>query len=164
MDPRPRGPVGGLEGPDFVVTLLRLFDASAPAPQMLKVRAYFGDGLGHLLLVPVRLDILTRRRIVGMTHGKIVRCGRAEDDSRKIGLLALVPGARDEPDDLCTHANASHAAIAIMPTSASDIRYAVIDFPSELSVRQIARSAIIWGANLIPCVWGRMRSRTLGPR
>jgi hypothetical protein len=56
----------------------------------------------------------------------------------KIGLLAPVIQARNELDDLRAHANASHAAMAIRPVSASDIKYAVIGFPSELTVRQIA--------------------------
>jgi hypothetical protein len=104
------------------------------------------------------LDVLTWRRIVGATRHEIVGYDRAKDDSWKIGLLALVLGARDEPDDLCTHANASHAAMAIRPTNASDIKYAVIKSSSELNVRQIARSAIVWGANLIPYLWGRVRT------
>jgi hypothetical protein len=85
--------------------------------------------------------------------GGIVRRGRAKDDGREIGLLALMLGARDELDDLCTHTNTSHAAMAIRPTSASDIRYAVIGFPSKLICGR-SLEAIVWGANLIPCSMG----------
>jgi hypothetical protein len=76
----------------------------------------------------------------------------------------LVLGARNELDDLCTHTNASHAAMAIRPASASDVRYAVIGFPSELMRGRSLEARFAWGANLIPCVWGRVRSFTQDPR
>src|SRR3954447_5660588 len=94
-------------------------------------RTNFKDGFFHLLLVPIRLDIFAWRRVGRLDLG-IVRHGRTKGDGRKIALLAPVLRARDELDDLCTHAKASHAATAIRPTKASDIRYAVIGSLSEL--------------------------------
>jgi hypothetical protein len=57
--------------------------------------------------------------------------GGTESDGRKIRLLLIVPGPRDELDDVGTHEGSSHTAIAIRPISASDIRYAVIGFSLE---------------------------------
>ncbi len=41
-------------------------------------------------------------------------------------MIFVGPGASDESNDLVAHAHSSHTAMAISPTSASDIRYAVI--------------------------------------
>jgi hypothetical protein len=64
-----------------------------------------------------------------MIRGAINRHGGTKDDGRKIGLRVLVLRSRNELDDFCTHANASHTATATRPASASDIKYAVIGFP-----------------------------------
>jgi hypothetical protein len=41
-------------------------------------------------------------------------------------------GPWNELDDVGIHERSSHTAIAIRPASASEIRYAVIGFPSEM--------------------------------
>jgi hypothetical protein len=63
----------------------------------------------------------------GLTGGEIVRDG-AERDGRKVRLLGSVPGTRDKPDDVGAHDVSFQTAIATRPTSASEIRYAVIGF------------------------------------
>jgi hypothetical protein len=89
-------------------------------------RADFGDGsFCHLLLVPIGLHAVARHKI-GMLCRGAVRHRRAECDGRKIRLFAVAFRARNEVDDFCRHANASHNARAIRPASASDIRYAVM--------------------------------------
>jgi hypothetical protein len=60
-----------------------------------------------------------------MIHHEIVRRGRR---CGKIGKDAFAVSARDEGNDIRTHDRASHSAIATRPASASDIRYAVIEF------------------------------------
>jgi len=55
-----------------------------------------------------------------------IRYGGAEGDGREIRRLAAVSGARHESNDLGAHEQPSHTAMAINPTSASDIKYAVI--------------------------------------
>jgi hypothetical protein len=60
-----------------------------------------------------------------MIHDEVMHSG-PKYDGWKIRLLVVVPGARNELDDLGTHWHSSHTAIAISPISASDIRYAVI--------------------------------------
>jgi hypothetical protein len=69
-----------------------------------------------------------------MTGGDIRRSG-AESNDRKIGVIFVVPGARDEPNDLVAHEHPSKTAMAISPTSASDIRYADIGLSPSLNVR-----------------------------
>jgi len=48
--------------------------------------------------------------------------GGAEGDHRKIRLLAVVSGPRHQLNDFGAHEHPSHTAMAINPTSASDIR------------------------------------------
>jgi hypothetical protein len=84
-------------------------------------RTDLGDSSCHLFFIPVGLDILARRGI-DVIRFCLVRDRRAECDRRKTRLLAIVLRARNELDNVGAHANASHAAIAIKPTSASDIR------------------------------------------
>jgi len=81
------------------------------------------------------------------------RRGRAKRYGWEIGLLTVMLGPRDELNDLCTHTNASHAAMAIRPASASDIKYVVIGFPSELNVRQIAHMRP-FGARTLSLAYG----------
>jgi hypothetical protein len=76
-----------------------------------------------------RLDILARRGI-DTVSGEIVHDG-AERDGWKIRLIGNIPGTRDELDNISTHEDSSHVAIAIRPINASDIRYAVIGFSLE---------------------------------
>jgi len=78
-------------------------------------------------------------------------------------LRVIVPGAGDEPNDPDAHAHPSHTAIAISPTSASEIRYAVIGFPPEKNLRHDRHVRIISGANLIP-IRGPRAVVDLGPR
>jgi hypothetical protein len=99
---------------------LRLLDASAPTPQMLKIGAKLGECLGHLSLPAVWQDVLARHRI-GIVHREI-RHGRAESNRRKIRLLVVMPGAWDELNDFSTRENSSVTTMATSPTSASDIR------------------------------------------
>ena len=98
--------------------------------------------------------------------------GRAECDRRKIRLPAIALRTRNELNDLCTHAKASHNAMTTRPASASDIRYAVMSTylvfahcgrqcattlltrAMVFNMRQIARGGDLWGANLIPCLQG----------
>jgi hypothetical protein len=87
------------------------------------------EGFCHLRFAAFRLDILARRGI-DVIPGEIVY-DRTERDGRKIRLLVIVPGAREKLDDVGTHEDSSHIAIAIRPISASDIRYAVIGFSLE---------------------------------
>jgi hypothetical protein len=87
------------------------------------------EGFCHLRFTAFRLDILARCRI-GRIFGEIVH-GGTKRDGRKIRLLVIGPRARDELDDVGTHEDSSHIAIAIRPISASDIRYAVIGFSLE---------------------------------
>jgi hypothetical protein len=68
-----------------------------------------------------------------MIRGESLGDGGAKHDGWKIGLLAVVLRTPDELDDFCTQAKASHNAMAIKPTSASDIKYAVMSAPGELS-------------------------------
>jgi len=51
-----------------------------------------------------------------------IRHGGAEGDGREIRLLAVAPGARHELNDFGAHEQPSQTAMAINPTSASDIR------------------------------------------
>ena len=64
-----------------------------------------------------------------MIGGDILPGGTKGND-RKIRVIFFVSGARDESNDLAAHANPSHTAMAISPTSASDIRYVVMEFSS----------------------------------
>ena len=72
------------------------------------------------------------RRLVDMIHDEIVGPRRrAECDGGKTGWLAMALRAADELNDLGTHENPSHTAIATRPASASEIRYAVM--PASLA-------------------------------
>jgi len=87
-------------------------------------------------------------------HGQIVRpCRRAKCNRGKVGLRAAVTGPRDELDDLRTHENPSHTAIATRPASESDIKYAVMLSPCPCVNQMcgmVAYQATISGANPIP--------------
>jgi hypothetical protein len=62
-----------------------------------------------------------------MVHGQIVGPGyRAKCNGRKIRWLAVMLRTANELNDFCTHENPSHTAMATSPTSASDIKYAVM--------------------------------------
>lgn len=58
---------------------------------------------------------------IGMVHRQILH-SRAESNRRKVRLLVVVPGARDELNDFGTHENSSVTTTTTRPTSASDIR------------------------------------------
>src|SRR5882762_1192056 len=115
-------------------------------------RTYLGNSFcfWHLRFAFVRFAKFAACRF-GLIGGEIVHC-RAERDRWKIRLLAIGPGARDKPDDVDAHERSSQTAIAIRPTSASEIRYAVIGFFSvnEMCGMITVWSAIISGANRIP--------------
>jgi hypothetical protein len=64
-------------------------------------------------------------------RGAIMR-DRAERNGWKIRLLGSVPGVWDQLGDVGAHEGSSHSAIATRPTSASEIRYAVIGFSPEI--------------------------------
>jgi len=63
-----------------------------------------------------------------MIGGDILPGGTKGND-RKIRVTLVVFGPRDESNDLVFHVQPSHTAMAISPTKASDIRYAVIGLP-----------------------------------
>jgi hypothetical protein len=96
------------------------------ASERISVIVFFG----HLLLVPIRLDILGRRCICTI-HGAIIIHGRAEYDRRKVRLPAIALRTGNELNDLCTHAKASHNAMTTRPVSASDTRCAVMSTSSS---------------------------------
>jgi hypothetical protein len=68
-----------------------------------------------------------------MIHDEIMHRG-AKRDGWKVRLFVVVSGTRNKLDDLGTHWHSSHTAIAISPTSASDIRYAVIGSPPGIEM------------------------------
>jgi hypothetical protein len=61
-----------------------------------------------------------------MLRGDIRHCG-TKGNGRKIRVIFVVPRAWGKSNDLIAHEHPSHMAMAISPTSASDIRYAVIE-------------------------------------
>jgi hypothetical protein len=61
-----------------------------------------------------------------------IRDSGVEGNGRKIHMLAVASRARHELNVLGADQQPSHTAIAINPTSASDIRYAVIGFSLEM--------------------------------
>jgi hypothetical protein len=103
---------------------------------------------------------ISYREIAGLNH-------RTKRNGWKIGRRSRVAmRRRDEADHLRAHANPSHTAIATRPSSAREIRYAVIHllFSFQKSMRgMIVDDAIISGANPIPREW-RGRGRARGAR
>jgi len=93
------------------------------------------------------------RCCIGLLHDEIVRLNhRPKRDRRKIRRLATAIGSRNKSNDVCAHDNPSQTAIATSPATASDIRYAVIRFLSQVNKMRgmTAIGAIISGANPIP--------------
>jgi hypothetical protein len=78
-----------------------------------------------------------------------IRHGSKEGERREIRLFSALSGTRHELDNLGAHEQPSQTAMAINPTSASDIKYAVIGFSLEIMCGMIASRSF--------------RARTLSP-
>ena len=76
----------------------------------------------------------------------------AKSNCRKIRLRVFAFGTRYELNDVGVHDNSSDTAMTTRPTSASDIRQAVIGSLRKIEMCGMiaVQALIIWGANLIP--------------
>ena len=78
----------------------------------------------------------------------------------KIRLLVVALGGGDKSDDVGAHRHSSKTAIAISPTSASDIRYAVIGSSPKNKMCGMTAASSHFGREPYPCPRGRVRSWT----
>ena len=83
-------------------------------------RANFRSGLGHSGFAAVRLALFNRRK-TGVIRNEARHDGKKRDNG-KIRLRVVMWRARHELNDLGFHEHPSQTAMAINPTSASEIR------------------------------------------
>jgi hypothetical protein len=76
----------------------------------------------------------------------------AKSNCRKICLRVFAFGTRYELNDVGVHDNSSDTAMTTRPTSASEIRQAVVGslLKIEMCGMIAVQALIMWGANLIP--------------
>ena len=107
-------------------------------------------GFAHLGAPAGRSAMLAWRCIDAADQGLVER--GTKRNCRKIRLRVVALGTRYELNDVGVHDNSSDTAMTTRPTSASEIRQAVIGSLRKIKMCGMiaVQARIIWGANLIP--------------